>query len=276
MSDLFYDIEESEKKHKRIAAIVTLIVFAIILFLLFLLGLPKMVPPPSEMGIEIALGTSDYGGGEIQPTTTEETTTKNTAPQQTTSTSEQVVEDLVTNSNDESINIETEEKPDPEPVKEEPEKTEEKVEEVKEEKPELNQSAIASAAIFNNSTSQGPNEDVNADAGRVNGSQNATAIDDISSGKGPFGKGNGLNGRSVTNSPSALKNECGETGWVYVRITVDTKGKVIDAVYDPNGSTIAGACVKRLALEYARRYEFSEDKDRAEQFGRIPIQFVLN
>ena len=72
MSQVFYDIEATEKKHRRQSAIITLIVFAIIIFILFLMGLPRMIPPPSEVGIEIALGNSDYGGGEEQPTTIEE------------------------------------------------------------------------------------------------------------------------------------------------------------------------------------------------------------
>ena len=75
MSQVFYDIEATEKKHRRQSAIITLIVFAIIIFILFLMGLPRMIPPPSEVGIEIALGNSDYGGGEEQPTTIEEVKT---------------------------------------------------------------------------------------------------------------------------------------------------------------------------------------------------------
>jgi outer membrane biosynthesis protein TonB len=276
MSQVFYDIEATEKKHRRQSAILTLIVFAIIIFILFLMGLPRMIPPPSEVGIEIALGNSDYGGGEEQPTTIEEVKTVSTPTPQTPNVSEQTVEDVITNSNDESINVQTEENPTPDPVKEEPNEVKEEVKETPKKEPELNASAIASADIFKKNTSQGPNEGINEDVGRKNGSENATAVDDHSTGKGPFGKGNGLNGRSITNSPAALKNECGETGWVYIRITVDAKGNVVDATYDPNGSTIAGACVKRLALEYARRYEFSEDKNKTEQFGRIPIQFVLN
>lgn len=60
-------LQEQEKKDKRVAAAVSLAVHAILLILLFfIMAWRAKNPPDPEMGIEIALGFSEVGSGEVK------------------------------------------------------------------------------------------------------------------------------------------------------------------------------------------------------------------
>lgn len=62
-------LQEQEKKDKRIAAAVSLALHALILALLFfIMAWRAKNPPDPELGIEIALGFSEVGSGEVKTT----------------------------------------------------------------------------------------------------------------------------------------------------------------------------------------------------------------
>ena len=58
---------DTQKNYK--AAAVTIVVHAVLLFLFFVLTIAMAVPtpPPVEEGIEVNLGNSDIGFGDVQP-----------------------------------------------------------------------------------------------------------------------------------------------------------------------------------------------------------------
>ncbi len=113
---------------------------------------------------------------------------------------------------------------------------------------------------------------------------NNTGTDDFA-GK-PGGTGINPNGGTNDNSDGVLdgrspifkerplaKNDV--SGTVRVKITVNSKGKVIKAIYSAEGSTSNDAYLKQLSIEAAQKWEWSADsQNRPEQMGFIDFKYA--
>ena len=99
--------------------------------------------------------------------------------------------------------------------------------------------------------------------------------------KGYYGSGAGggnyrLGNRQALNKPKPAYN-CNEDGNVYVSITVDQNGNVIEAQAGVKGTTTAATCLLESAKEAALKTKFSPDASApARQIGLIIYNFSLS
>ncbi|MBM3164635.1 MAG: hypothetical protein FJZ80_04140 [Bacteroidetes bacterium] len=66
----------------------------------------------------------------------------------------------------------------------------------------------------------------------------------------------------------------GSSGKVVVKITVDSGGKVIHAVYDASASSGANACMIEQSVAYAKKSRFNYKESSGQQAGYIVYRFV--
>lgn len=256
---------EANKKHKYKGIIGTLVFHAVVMVLLFLLGFTTALPLPGEEGVEVSLGTSDDGFGDIQPE--KPASVESSAPQPETS---QEKEEIVTQNIEEAPAIET--------VKETKDKTEKVVEkEVKEpvkEEPKVNPAALYKGK--STTTSEQGSEGITGNEGDQG--KPAGSVDSKNYlGKGGFGDGlsYSLAGRDPTYLPKP-SNTFSENGTVVVQITVDKYGKVVNAVAIDKGSNTTNSKLRKLAEDAAKKALFNANMDAAEmQRGTITYHFVV-
>ena len=55
-----------ETKHERNSAKITALLMLILALLLFVMG-PPYLDPPTEYGVAVNFGTTDFGSGNVQP-----------------------------------------------------------------------------------------------------------------------------------------------------------------------------------------------------------------
>ena len=85
----------------------------------------------------------------------------------------------------------------------------------------------------------------------------------------------GLQGRKINRFPS-FEDDFQENAKVAVDITVDAKGKVINATFQQKGSTTANSFIKNIALKKARQLQFNVDEqDLQDQIGTIIFNFRI-
>ena len=82
-----------------------------------------------------------------------------------------------------------------------------------------------------------------------------------------------LNGRHITGVPS-FTDDFNENAKVAVDIHVDGAGNVIDATYQPRGSTTSESSMKAIALRKARQVKFNSGGD--ESVGTIIFNFKIH
>lgn len=264
---------------------------------------PPLTPPvEEEEGIEVNLGDSETGSGEIQPLlpgdpAVEMDMTQTQPPQPT----QNAVEEKEIETNDEDTEAppafvnkpkeEAKNKPKAEfkPLPETPKPTLQPKEETKpvETPPSPKPKAIykakdanASGAGGNNADSYQPSKSQgiaggSGDQGKLNGNPNS----DSYTGNGGYGSGKnfeitrGLKGRKVTRFPS-FEDEFSENGKVAIDIKVDNNGNVIGATFQPLGTTTGNSTMKNIALRKARQLKFSPDENSdIDQLGTIIFSF---
>lgn len=286
-----------ETKYEKKSATITAVISGLILILLFLFGFTYLDPPP-ENGIAVNFGTSDVGSGDIQPTEpVQSAPQQNTAqptPPQPTETTPEVKDEVVTQDTEIAPVIEKEEekkveKEQPkEQPKEKPVETTETPKEVKEtkevKKPDPKPDKNTSDAL--NSLINGPKKDGKAnggegndnqpgDKGDPNGDPNASSY--YGQGKGLDGDGNyRLGGRKALNKEKFVQ-DCNESGIVVVKIEVNQRGQVINAVPGAKGTTNNASCLMEPARRAALATKFNSDADApVKQTGYIEYEFKLS
>ncbi|HIB38480.1 energy transducer TonB [Mesonia sp.] len=286
-----------ETKYEKKSATITAVISGLILILLFLFGFTYLDPPP-ENGIAVNFGTSDVGSGDIQPTEpVQSAPQQNTAqptPPQPTETTPEVKDEVVTQDTETAPVIEKEEekkveKEQPkEQPKENPVETTETPKEVKEtkevKKPDPKPDKNTSDAL--NSLINGPKKDGQAnggegndnqpgDKGDPNGDPNASSY--YGQGKGLDGDGNyRLGGRKALNKEKFVQ-DCNESGVVVVKIEVNQRGQVINAVPGAKGTTNNASCLMEPARRAALATKFNSDADApVKQTGYIEYEFKLS
>jgi outer membrane biosynthesis protein TonB len=280
----------------------TVVLLGSLLALCFIISwTPPIAPPvPEEEGMEVNLGDSETGSGDIQPLLPGdpalETEAIQTPPAQPTQATP-VEKEIETNDNDKEAPPAVVAKPkeiakpkaELKPIPETPKPTIKPKEEAKpvETPPAPKPKAIYKAQGANANGTGGNNADSyqpskgqgiaggSGDQGKLNGNPNS----DSYTGNGGTGSGNGvsisrgLQGRKINRFPS-FEDDFSENAKVAVDIKVDNSGNVISANIQPRGTTTGNASMKAIALRKARQLRFNtDDEGAAEQIGTITFSF---
>ena len=277
-----------ETKHERNSAKITALLMLILALLLFVMG-PPYLDPPTEYGVAVNFGTTDFGSGNIQPKKpikaepkeinkpTEETPTES-IPEEAVADK---VEDVVTQESEESIKIkkqkeaEAKAKAEAERIEREKREAEEKKSKEQEEKKKKLDELMGGIGNSDGETtgSEG-NDNQTGDKGQPDGDPYANSYYG-GPGSGSGGVGYGLNGRGAP-SRKVFKQDCNESGLVVVRIEVDRNGNVTKAEPGVRGTTNNAACLLEPAKKIALSHKWRADsKAPTRQVGFVSVNFKL-
>lgn len=293
-------MEEKNSKKNVQALGVTIGVHALLLAALMFAGFSAPPPlPDQDLGMEVNLGTSDDGMGDVQPLNpnppSAEASTPAPAENEAAATEKDnsAQQEVATQDDEEAPEIKKPEKPvvkpkelpkKPEPVPAKPVKKP-----AAEHPPTPAPPAPKPKAVYaggsstnansgngaqgsNNSTGEG-NTGKPGDRGQINGDPNA---------KGYTGGGLGggrsdfhLNGRNLIGRPSVTYDGT-ESGYVAINIKVDQRGNVIAATFSMKGSTLSNPqlidIARKAALNGQLKYNANPDAPEV-QFGTIRFYF---
>jgi outer membrane biosynthesis protein TonB len=272
-------------------------VLAVLLFLFFFISWVQPVEPqpPVEEGIEVNLGNSDKGLGDNQPylpgKPSAEDKEKYTPPK-VAAVEKVPVKDVETDDNnkEEAPVVKKAIAPKPNatriPDKEVIKKPAAKP--VKQPETTPTPPKPRPKAVFHgvNGTGTGGNDaddykpggnqgiaGGHGDQGAPGGNPNSNNYTGGGHGNGGVAISRGLNGRHITGVPS-FTDDFNENAKVAVDIHVDAAGNVIDATYQPRGSTTSESSMKAIALRKARQVKFNSGGD--ESVGTIIFNFKIH
>ncbi|HOH99654.1 MAG TPA: TonB family protein [Bacteroidales bacterium] len=257
-----------QQKDRTRALVGTIIFHALLLVTVLFLSLTTPLPLPGEEGVEVNLGYSDQGMGDIQPLEAAAASPQAASPQQSPD------EEMITQETEEAPAIkETPRKPEPKPVENKP-RTEPEPKKVEPEQPKVDPRALYPGRQTGTSSggSQGETGQP-GDQGKPGGTPDGKGYD------GQGGAGDGvsfsLDGRKANSLPKP-DPRFSESGTVVVTIWVDRSGKVTRAVPGARGTNTPSATLRRLAEEAALRARFNEKPDGPEeQRGTITYHFLI-
>ncbi|MBW6491769.1 MAG: TonB family protein [Lentimicrobium sp.] len=248
----------------------TIVFHAILLLVLIFMALRTPLPLPEEAGVEVNLGYSDEGMGQIQPL--------EPAPQAAASppvTPRENPDDYLTEDTEETPALKPVVKEKPKPVETPVVKPAPKPQPQPEPQPVVNPNALYKPS--QGSAAQGGNEGITGkpgDQGKPTGDPNATGYDGIGGSAG--GVSFDLSGRSSRQIPAPPKT-FRERGVVVVTIYVNRDGDVTRISAPARGTTTTSSELIGLAERAARQAKFNPKADAAEeQKGTITYIFELN
>lgn len=277
-----------ETKHERNSAKITALIMLILVLLIFVVG-PNYLDPPTEYGVAVNFGTTDFGSGNIQPKKRVRSEPKkiNEVPQEKPSESKpeesivDKVEDVATQETEESIRIkkqkeaEARAKAEAERIEKEKREAEERKRREQEAKKKRLDDLMGGIGKSDGevSGSEGNDNQV-GDKGQPDGNPYANSYyGDPGTGSG--GVGYGLNGRGAP-TRKVYKQDCNESGLVVVRIEVDRSGKVVKADPGVKGTTNNAACLLEPAKKIALSHKWRADsKAPTRQIGFVSVNFKL-
>lgn len=296
MQNHLYMADNFESKKNTKASVYTLLICVLLLLLLFYVSWsqPAEIPPVVEDGIEVNLGNSDQGLGADQPylpgDPSPQDKEKYTPPKQAV-VEKEPVKDVETDDNNKEeapvIKKAVVTKPNATKL---PDKEVAKVKVKPVKRPETlpTPPAPRPKAVFHgvNGTGTGGNsaDDYkpggNQGIAGGRGDQGAPGGNPNSNNYSGGGRGNsgvsisrGLQGRHITGFPS-FTDDFNENAKVAVDIHVDASGTVVDADYQPRGSTTSDASMKAIALRKAKMVKFNGTGD--ESVGTIIFNFKVH
>lgn len=242
--------------NKRWGIIGTVVFHVALLLILMSFVLKPPEPPRPPIGMEVNLGYSDQGMGEIQPKKAAVSQPKQTKPQP-----KQTEDKVVTQNTEETVNLKsskTTKKVEPKPT--EPEKP-----------------VVDNKFIFNKKTEskQGGSEGITnkpGDQGKSNGTPNSNNyVGGGGDGDIPYS----LGGRTKKSIPKPVNNS-EEQGTVVVKIWVNRDGKVTNARVQVKGTTTSNSSLQNIAIKAALKAAFNSDPKAPEvQTGTITYVFVI-
>jgi len=242
----------------------TVVFHAALLLILILLGLSTSLPLPGEEGVEVNLGNSDEGIGNVQPEKTSEAMIM-TAPQP-----KQETED-----NEEIVTQDTEDAP----VIIKNELKKKKTEQVKDKAPVNEEPKVNPAALYKGKSKKTGESGSQGITGNEGDQGNPNGTIDSENYQGQGGSGDGLSYSLAGRSPKYLPKPSShftENGTVVVQISVDKYGKVTKAIAIDKGSNTTDATLRSLAEQAARLAIFNANPGAAEvQRGTITYHFVV-
>jgi hypothetical protein len=295
-------MSDFERQKNIRAGTYTGIVLGMLLFLLFIISwtIPQPAPVPQEEGIEVNLGNSETGEGDIQPMipgppAMAEQEVNN--PPRTQLTEQEETREVETNDNDrEAPEVRV-----PKPLVPKKESTvlpkKENTTPVRNSKPGpqtvdnskpaapkpkyVMKSGETAGKGGNNADSWNSNRNQGIAGGTGDqGKPGGNPESDSYTGNGGSGKSGvsisrGLTGRRITRLPS-FEDDFNENAKIAVDIRVDRNGSVLSAGYQPRGSTTSNSTLRDIALRKARQLKFSPDTSGPEeQLGTIIFNFRL-
>jgi outer membrane biosynthesis protein TonB len=286
---------EKEKNLKASAYTGTICVLLFLLFFFLQWTLPQIPPPSFGEGIEVNLGDSETGLGDLAPQSPGEPSataeTRSATPQSTPQTAEQKVQPDEYEDGDAPSVKKSETKTPAKPVTE----TKTAV------KKPTNTAVVNPTpapprpkAVFKggtSTTSSGNRADSyngvrdqgvaggRGDQGNPNGNPNSDSYKgNAASGNGGAGGTggvsirSGLNGRRITRLPS-FEDDFNENAKVAVDITVDPAGNVTAAIVNPRGTTTTNQNIRNIAIRKARNLKLNTGSE--EQTGTLVFNFKL-
>ncbi len=247
----------------------TIVFHALLLLGLLLMALKTPLPLPEEAGVEVNLGNSDEGMGDIQPMELA-AGAQATSPPSTPDTKE----DLVTDDTEETPAIAPVKKDKPVIVEKPETKPSQKPTPKADPQPVVNPNAMYPGK---KGSTSGGNQGITGkpgDQGKPNGTPGSDNYD------GSGGSGGGvsfdLTGRSSRQIPRP-SNNFSERGTVVVTIFVNRAGVVTRVIPGAKGSTTSNSKLLQLAKDAALKARFNPKDDAAEeQKGTITYIFELN
>jgi hypothetical protein len=286
---------EKEKNIK--ASLITLVICAALFLLFFMLqwSLPQIPQPDFGEGIEVNLGNSETGLGDIAPQipgAPSETQDANTPSKSTPTTDQPNITGDENEADDAPVVNKTINKPVTKPLSEnKPAITKPTNNTVSNPTPPVPKPK----AVFQGGTStttSGNNADSyngvknqgiaggKGDQGNPNGNPNSDSYKgNAASGNGGSGGSggvsirSGLTGRSFRSIPS-FEDDFNENAKVAVDITVDKSGNVTMAVVNPRGTTTTNQNIRNIALRKARSLKLNAG-NADEQTGTLVFSFKL-
>ncbi len=250
---------------KKKGIIGTVIFHIVVVLILFIVTLSPPDPPRPEIGMEVNLGYSDQGMGDVQPPKPVEKVTPKPVETQPKK------DNVVTQDTEDAIKLD-------DSKTKEKKQTKEIVKKVEEKKVEKKDPVIDQKFVFKKTkkSTEGGSEGITGkpgDQGKKNGSVDANNY------TGEGGNGNGiafsLSGRKAKKLTRPTNNS-DEQGTVVIKIWVDRNGKVINARMKVAGTNTSSTKLQKLALDAAFKAKFNSNPDAAEvQTGTITYKFVL-
>ena len=287
-------IFEQEKNKRTIAyTVVTVSVLAVMLLLVSWTLPAKQVVEP-DLGVEVNLGNSETGLGDVPPMVPGDPAPEAAEPTPAPSQSSPEVEEPISADDDVATvpdpvvlpkkNPVTTPKPKPVTNKTTVQNNTPKVNEQPAVKPAPKPKAQMGNYAGGTGTGGNSQDTYNGvknqgiaggtgDQGKANGNINS----DNYTGGGGTGKSGvtvsrGLTGRSIVKLPS-FEDDFNENAKIAVDIKVDESGRVISATFQLSGSSSSKASLKNIALKKARELKFSSGS--GESIGTVVFNFKL-
>lgn len=238
-------------KKNNLRAILGTVVFHVLLLICFIFfGFSTPLPLPEEQGVEVNLGYSDDGTGEIEPV-------DNSSAEASSNNMSSSENDYSTQSDDESVNLN---------------KTDNKTGNNNKEKEfTVNTNALYTGKNKNNGSQGITGNDGNQ--GKPGGNPNSNNYNgNAYAGKGsPSFKLSGRSSKSLPIPNYTLKDE----GIVVVDIWVDKAGNVTKTAAGARGTTTTSQSLWKLAEDAAKRSKFDAKANAPEeQKGSITYTFI--
>jgi hypothetical protein len=285
---------ESEKNLKATGYTAVLCTLLLIILLYVSWTRPVEVPPVTEEGIEVNLGNSDKGLGTNQPylpgQPSAEDKEKYTPPKQAVVEKEPVKDVETDDKNKEDAPVvkkaivtkpDATKIPDKEIVKKavKPVKQPETLPTPPKPRPKAVFHGVNGTGTGGNGADDfkpGGNQGVaggRGDQGAPGGDPNSTNYTGGGHGNSGVTISRGLAGRGIIHTP-VFTDDFNENAKVAVDVHVDAAGNVIDAVYQPRGSTTADDAMKAIAIRKAKLVKFNVGDD--ESVGTIVFNFKIH
>ena len=254
--------KEQEKKRTLISALCTLLFMGLVVTICAFVALYPPDPPIPEEGVEVNLGNSDYGLGDVDNPDNSENM-RPTPPARSDgehiSTQKAPSVGMKTSPNNTAANNSRNTTPS---------QTQEQ-----QPQPQTNQNALFPGKRNNtNGGSQGVTQGT-GNQGKEGGDPNSNRYDGQ---PGHGGSGYSLNGRKASALPTPSYDKQKE-GKIIVKIWVDRNGNVTKVEAPQKGSTITDGAMLRQAEAAARKAKFNANPNAAEQqVGTITYVFRRN
>ncbi len=296
----YSSMRTSFEKEKNLKASLYTFAVCVLLFLLFFFlqwTLPQIPPPDFGEGIEVNLGNSETGLGDVAPQVPgEPSTEQETKSSPPPVSARQAVQPKVNTLEDPEGDAPAVDKSTAKPVDKPVIKP---VAVLKKKMPEATTPPVSTPpkpkAVFKGGTAVTPggnkadsyngvrNQGIaggKGDQGNPNGNPNSDSYKgNAASGSGGSGGTggvsirSGLDGRRIARLPS-FEDDFNENAKVAVDITVDRAGNVTQAIVNPKGTTTTNQSIRAIALRKARSLKLNSG-NTDEQTGTLVFNFKL-
>lgn len=264
------DLFKNKRRNKGIAIAALFHAFALVCFFLF--GFEVIDPKPGDIEVSWEIqGVEDAGGDNLKDPTAKQPTPEETHA--ATQSSAQPVEDekLATDESSEVIVKSSDNKKDPNKTTsttKETKKTTTTEESTTEDKVDDKLAALAAALKkgADNPGGKGPDEKVGIEGGPTDGKDKT---------KGGGGDGQWTVADRKALSVGSQRNDCGKSGTVVIRITINRAGQVIKTRH-VDGTT-QNACLIKQAIQFAKNVTYVPRTDGpVTNEGDITVKYSLN